>query len=102
MELVGTFFLTLMFTSRFPATILLGLWILTIFFWKISGSHFNPAVSLAMMFRRDDRKMPITVGVAYILAQCLGGFVGGLLANFFTFNLPELIYVNDRWLMAIL
>lgn len=79
---------------------LLALWILTIFFWKISGSHFNPAVTLALMFRRDERKMPITLGLAYIVAQVIGGTLGALLANFFTFNLPQL--ETQSWIVAIL
>jgi len=87
MEFVGTFFLTLFFISQGEVTILLGLWILTIFFWKITGSHFNPAVTFALMFRKDDRKISVKLGIAYICAQLLGGYIGALLANFYTYNL---------------
>ena len=74
MEFIGTMFLTLFFTgSPYSVSVggvtysaginsislLLSLWILTIFFWKISGSHFNPAVTFALMFRRDDKKLSI-------------------------------------------
>ena len=38
MEFVGTMLLTMFFSTGSDATILLGLWILNIFFWKISGS----------------------------------------------------------------
>jgi glycerol uptake facilitator-like aquaporin len=33
--------------------LLLALWVLTVFCWRISGSHFNPAVSFAFMLRSD-------------------------------------------------
>jgi glycerol uptake facilitator-like aquaporin len=46
---------------------LLGLWILTIFGFRISGSHYNPAITLAFMFRRDVGKFPRALGLAYIL-----------------------------------
>ena len=68
MELVGTCLLTMFFTSHYPATILLGLWILNIFFWKISGSHFNPAVTFAFMFRKDERKMGWKIAISYIVS----------------------------------
>lgn len=100
MELIGTFFFTIFFTTHSQVVMLAGLWILTIFFWKISGSIFNPAVTLALMFRRDDRKMPIGLGVAMIGAQLAGGLLGALIVNFFTFNLAEL--EQENWFLAIL
>ena len=90
MELVGTMLLTMFFTSGSPPTILLGLWILNIFFWKISGSHFNPAVTFAYMFRKDDRKMGWKIALAYIVSQFIGAWIGALLVNFYTFNLDKL------------
>ena len=100
MEMIGTAFLTLFFISGSEVTVLLGLWILTIFFWKITGSHFNPAVTFALMFRKDDRKISVKLGIAYICAQLLGGYLGALLANFYTYNLVVLDYNN--WFRAIL
>ena len=88
MEFTGTLFLTMFFSTNSDAIILLGLWILNIFFWKISGSHFNPAVTFAFMFRKDELKMPWKIALSYMVAQTLGGFVGALLLNFYTFNLP--------------
>ena len=101
MEFVGTMLLTMFFSSGNPPTILLGLWILNIFFWKISGSHFNPAVTFAFMFRKDERKMPWKIALAYMVSQCLGGFVGALLLNFYTFELPELTYSDSFFLRAL-
>ena len=87
MEFIGTLFLTLFFSSGNSMCILLGLWILTIFFWKISGSHFNPAVTFSLIFRKDERKISVQLALAYIALQFLGGYVGALLVNFYTFNL---------------
>mmetsp|Transcript_18203 Transcript_18203/g.13242 ORF Transcript_18203/g.13242 Transcript_18203/m.13242 type:complete len:112 (-) Transcript_18203:114-449(-) len=47
--------------------LLLGLWILTIFGYRVSGSHYNPAVTLAFMFRKDVGRFPRMLGLAYIL-----------------------------------
>ena len=94
MEFTGTLFLTMFFTTGMGLSVLasydpssdvtaaassiaggagstvllLGLWILNIFFWKISGSHFNPAVTFAFMFRKDERKMHWKIALAYIVA----------------------------------
>lgn len=101
MEFVGTLFLTMFFSSGVDATILLGLWILNIFFWKISKSHFNPAVSFAMMFRKDDAKMSWKLAIAYMVAQTLGAYVGALLLNFYTFNLQPLDYAGTFFMRAL-
>lgn len=66
-ECFGTFMLTLFFYGNSQAIILAGLWILIVFAWKISGSHFNPAITLAYMFRRDAKVLPKTLGIAYIV-----------------------------------
>jgi len=92
MEMVGTLLLTMFFSSNSSSTILLGLWILNIFFWKISGSHFNPAVTFAYMFRKDDKKMGWKIALAYMVSQFFGAFIGALLLNFYTFNLPILTF----------
>ena len=68
MEAVGTLLLTMFFTSGASGTLLLGLWITNIFMWKISGSHFNPAVTFAYLFRRDESKMHYKIVLAYIVA----------------------------------
>ena len=43
---------------------------------RISGCHINPAVSLAMLIAK---KMSIKEFLVYIIAQLIGGFLGGLL-----------------------
>lgn len=39
----------------------------------ISGAHFNPAVTLAFLLRRD---IAASLAVAYVVAQCTGGVFG--------------------------
>lgn len=57
---------------------------LIVFGWKISGSHYNPAISLAFMLRKDVGNFPRPLGIAYIISQFLGGFLGALLSWFLT------------------
>lgn len=85
-ECFGTFMLTLFFYGNSQAILLSGLWILIVFAWKISGSHFNPAITAAYMFRRDAKVFPKTLGVAYIVAQVGGAFLAALVLVFFTNN----------------
>jgi len=59
---------------------LLGIFVLLIFGAKVSGSHFNPAVTLAFMLRRDTGKFSRPLGIAYIIAQFAGAFIGSFLS----------------------
>ena len=45
-------------------------------FGRVSGAHFNPAVSLALFIRH---KLSCIELVAYIVAQIIGGFIGCVL-----------------------
>ena len=60
--------------------------IITIFA-PLSGAHFNPAVSLVIALSGE-----LTIGdlVAYVLAQCLGGLVGVVVAHLM-FDLAPLV-----------
>lgn len=46
---------------------------------KISGSHFNPAVSLVMLLLK---KIEFKIFLLYVVAQTLGAIIGTILANF--------------------
>lgn len=46
----------------------MGFFVLLIFGAKVSGSHYNPAVTLSFMFRRDTGKFSRMLGFAYIIA----------------------------------
>ena len=84
-EFLGTAFLTALFAAARAdtAALLCGFFILLIFSARISGSHFNPAITLAFMFRRDLGRFSRKLGLLYIVAQYLGAIVGAL----FSYNL---------------
>ena len=56
-----------------------GFFILLIFSARISGSHFNPALTLAFMFRRDTGKFSRLLGILYIAAQYAGALLGSII-----------------------
>jgi glycerol uptake facilitator-like aquaporin len=62
------------------------LFVLITAFGPISGAHFNPAVTLVMMLRRETG---LGVGVIYVVAQVAGCIAGALLAHAM-FELPIL------------
>jgi glycerol uptake facilitator-like aquaporin len=62
------------------------LFVLITAFGPISGAHFNPAVTLVMMLRRQTG---LGVGVIYVVAQVAGCIAGALLAHAM-FELPIL------------
>jgi len=82
-EFLGTMFLTALFCSCFQiqdtAGLLCGFFILLIFSARISGSHFNPAITLAFMFRRDTGRFSRMLGLLYIAAQYAGAVIGALI-----------------------
>lgn len=86
-EFLGTAFLTALFCSCYAANdvagLLCGFFILLIFSARISGSHFNPAITLAFMFRRDTGRFSRKLGALYIVAQYAGAILGAL----FSYNL---------------
>lgn len=60
--------------------------VLILVFARISGAHFNPAVSLALALRRD---FPWKDVVPYSAVQIAGGILGAMLAHLM-FDLPLL------------
>lgn len=74
----------------------MGIFVLMIFGARVSGSHFNPAITLAFMFRKNTEKFSRPLGLAYIIAQVAGGFLGGLLAYFFTVPANSLGVNEDK------
>lgn len=57
-------------------------------FGPVSGAHFNPAVTLADVVLH---KRPATEGIAYVIAQVIGGIAGTILANLM-FALPPVAW----------
>jgi len=77
-EFVGTFiFLSVILATGDPLAIGLALAVSVYFGIKVSGGHFNPAVSVMMYFKKaiNDKEL-----VCYIISQVLGGLVA---LNFF-------------------
>lgn len=68
--------------NTLPTGAILAVLILT--FGPVSGAHFNPVVSAALVFRRE---LPVSVAAIYIVAQVLGGILGVLAAHAM-FELP--------------
>ena len=68
------------FYSGFPAVSMLGGacmgGIIIYIFGRVSGAHFNPAVSLALFIRH---KLSCIELIAYVVAQIIGGFIGCIL-----------------------
>lgn len=52
--------------------------VLITIFSPVSGAHFNPAVSLVFVLRKE---LSVGKGAAYTVAQCLGGIGGTALAH---------------------
>lgn len=55
-----------------------GLTVLILIFGPISGAHFNPAVTLAFLMRRE---ISIAPSLAYVAAQLAGGLAGTVAAH---------------------
>jgi glycerol uptake facilitator-like aquaporin len=62
--------------NTIPTGAILTVLILT--FGPLSGAHFNPAVSIALLLRGD---LPARVAATYMAAQIVGGIVGVLAAR---------------------
>ena len=56
----------------------LALGLLIELFAPISGSHFNPLVSVIQIIRRE---LSLSDAIFYVIAQSLGGILGAMLAN---------------------
>lgn len=72
----------------------MGIFVLIIFAAKVSGSHYNPAITLAFIFRKDTGRFSRPLGVAYIIAQFIGGFAASLLA--LTFHADQAKFSIDK------
>jgi glycerol uptake facilitator-like aquaporin len=60
-------------------------WIVTLLTVRVSGAHYNPAISFTCMLKRNNSEyFPKSLGLLYIGAQFLGAFVGALLSWFLT------------------
>lgn len=97
MEFFGTFVLTLLFEINANSVILIGLWVLSIFAFKISDSQFNPAVTLAFMFRADSKKIHFMMGLLMMGAQALGGYCGALYWTFVSWHTTVMAPIASKY-----
>jgi len=95
-ELIGTGLWTMVFLSADSGVgrQALALWVITVFCWRISGSHFNPAISFAFMLRRDTNGLPRLVCLFYILFQIIGATLGALLMDWLDESLNTMEPIN--------
>ena len=97
MEFFGTFVFTLLFETNSNPMMLIGLWVLTIFAWKISASQLNPAVTLAFMFRNDSKKIHISMGINMMIAQVAGAYCGSLYWTFVSWHTPVMEPILSKY-----
>lgn len=74
---------------------LLGYWVITLFGEAISGAHFNPAVTLVFMLRKNSKLGSRRLrGLIYIAAQFIGGIISALVSKFLFSNISERYIVS--------
>ena len=105
-EMIGTFLLTSLYQSTIPygnyMGFLIGFFILLIFSARISGSHYNPCVTLAFMLRKDTGRFNRWIGLAYMVFQVGGGFCGALFAYYiFGAQAKLTVDVRSSWYQAM-
>ena len=67
------------------AGLLLGMFVTIMFSARISGSHFNPCITLSYMIGNVKiGKFDRILGFLYIAAQVLGAFLGCIFAKIFS------------------
>ena len=81
-ELFGTFFLVLIiWINGNPLAIGFGLMVLIYLGFHSSGAHYNPIVTLAMLFRKE---ISLLDSINYIIFQILGAILAGSAVFFLT------------------
>jgi len=84
-EFIGTFFLVLIIgLSQNPLAIGFGLTVLVYMGAHISGAHYNPAVSFAMLLRKEINSSDF---FKYLLSQILGAFAAAFLVSNMSSNM---------------
>ena len=89
------------FTQTVGMSMFIGYFILLVFSARISGSHYNPVITLAFMLRKDAGQFNKWLGILYMLAQVAGAFVGCLLV-FYCFDKRSLLTVNSKFPLLML
>ena len=83
-EFLGTMLLASLWNSCFfmvdVVGFFTGFYILYTFCSKKIGGHFNPAITLAYMFRKDVDEKSKRIGLLYILFQYIGALLGTIIS----------------------
>ena len=88
-EFIGTFFLVLAIgLTKNPIAIGTMLMVMVYMGGHISGAHYNPAVSIAMIIRG---LLSIKEAIKYILSQLSGAILAVLLVNWLSESILELL-----------
>jgi aquaporin Z len=78
-EFLGTLFLFLAVACCSNALYIAVFYVGLVYtFWFLSGSHFNPAISVAVTLAR---KMPLDTCLYYVVSQTAGACVGGFITR---------------------
>ena len=99
-EFIGTFFLVLTIgLTGDPLAI--GVMLMAIIYMggHISGAHYNPAVSIAMIYRG---LLTTKEAIKYILSQLAGAFLAALTVNWFIGDVMQVAQSNTASVMQIL
>mmetsp|Transcript_7489 Transcript_7489/g.7026 ORF Transcript_7489/g.7026 Transcript_7489/m.7026 type:complete len:232 (+) Transcript_7489:47-742(+) len=96
-EFVGTVVLTVFQRMTSGVVFLFAFWWIFALFHNLTGSHFNPAVTITCMLRRDKGKFNWPLGFAYIIVQFIGAFCGALLAFMWTQTGGNIVIVNIKY-----
>ena len=99
-EFIGTFFLVLTIgLTREPVYIGVMLMAMVYMGGHISGAHYNPAVSIAMIYRG---LLTAKEAIKYILSQLAGAFLAALTVNWFIGDVMQVAPSNTASVMQIL
>lgn len=107
-ELLGTMLLTIILITLGlyqPLYIFFVVIVVTLSVFKLSGSNFNPLITVGMM---ASRRMSVIRGVLYILAQIVGAWLGLIIVNAFRtasgadVDLPVMAEVASFWPVTML
>jgi glycerol uptake facilitator-like aquaporin len=81
-EFLGTAMVTCLWNNSMytPFPVFISFFIVLIMGANISGSHYNPAVTLAFMFRKDNGRFRRLLGLLYMVAQFGGGIFGAVIS----------------------
>jgi glycerol uptake facilitator-like aquaporin len=73
--------MTLMQNNLSSILFVFAYWIILLFCFRISGSQFNPAVTLGLMVKKDTDMSNKKYGLFLMLMQLLGCLVGALVLH---------------------